>query len=124
MSTTLPGKVHWHMQALATAIEEPHKNVLVVFGKHEVAKRSFQMAIDELVKNLPDYPCQINFQQLVITMAEGGCIHFKCMSDHNHAQQIGGYEFGTAIFDESWSLVRPENKPYIRARVEASVRQR
>jgi hypothetical protein len=123
MSTTLPGKDNWHLHALAVAIQDPHKNVLVVFGKHEIAKRSFQMAIDELVKNLPDYPCQMNYQQLVLTMAEGGRIHFMTMNQTSDGDRIGGYRFSTAIFDESWELVKNENvRDYIKARVAAYIR--
>ena len=111
------------MQALAVAIQDPHKNILVVFGNLVLAKTAFRMAIDELAKNLPDYPCQINYQRLVLTMAEGGRIHFMALEQRHDTQRILGYGFSTAIYDESWELVRnPDTRDYIRHIVAAHIR--
>ena len=86
-------KVHWHSHAISAALQDPHKNVLIVFGSHSAAEHSFRMAIDELAKNLPDYPCLINRQAMTITMAEGGRIQFRVLALTSDCRAIEGRTF-------------------------------
>jgi hypothetical protein len=80
------------------------------------------MAIDELAKNLPDYPCLINRQGMTITMAEGGRIQFRVLALTSDCRAIEGRTFHNAIYDESWHVPDSLTRSYIRTVVSSRIR--